>query len=403
MSWKDKLQPGSFRGVAFGVDSGELTAGRRVQTHEYPQRDKPYTEDLGRATRKISIEAFLIGADYMDARDKLLGALETAGPGELVHPWHGRMTVNVDGECRVRHSRADGGYCVVTLTLVESGEVAFPAATNAPGAQSLLAADAVQKVSIETFAKKFSIDNLPEFSVLDAQSTASSMLDTMGLSLEKVGGVLANPVSSLQSELTSLLPTPAAFAQRLFGLFAKGGAVLSSAQRLSGMTDSDTINYSRTAVTLRTVPQFVPAVRSASITPTRTRMLDNRDALATLNRRALLTQAAGMSAAMPMPVHDDAVVLRRELLAALDAEAATADDESFTALMTLRSKVHADITARVRDSSRLTEITPREVTPALALAYDLYETTDRESEIVARNRLRHPGFVPAARLKVIAA
>ena len=61
----DKLLPASFRGVKFFIEKAELSAGRRTQVHEYPLRDKPFVEDLGRATRTITITAFVIGSDFI--------------------------------------------------------------------------------------------------------------------------------------------------------------------------------------------------------------------------------------------------------------------------------------------------------------------------------------------------
>lgn len=49
MAWKDRLVDASFRGVAFKTEDESLTAGRRVETHEFVNRDKPYTEDLGKS------------------------------------------------------------------------------------------------------------------------------------------------------------------------------------------------------------------------------------------------------------------------------------------------------------------------------------------------------------------
>lgn len=48
MSWTDRLQPASFRGVAFKVDGDDLQIGRRTVVHEYPGRDTPSVEDMGR-------------------------------------------------------------------------------------------------------------------------------------------------------------------------------------------------------------------------------------------------------------------------------------------------------------------------------------------------------------------
>ncbi len=141
MSWRDRLQPASFRGAAFSVQGHEHETGRRVAVHEYPGRDRPYAEDLGRRAREFSVEAFLVGADYMAARDRLLDVLEEAGPGVLVHPYLGRRTVSCR-EVRLHETAAQGGLCRLTLDFVESGRNEYPsdrpdrasAATAAAGA-----------------------------------------------------------------------------------------------------------------------------------------------------------------------------------------------------------------------------------------------------------------------------
>lgn len=91
----EQLLPASFRGVPFEVTSGSLRAGRRTVVHEYPQRDKPYVEDLGKATRQITIEAFVVGDDYIARGTALLAEIEKPGSGALIHPWLGEMTVTV--------------------------------------------------------------------------------------------------------------------------------------------------------------------------------------------------------------------------------------------------------------------------------------------------------------------
>ena len=220
MAWQEQLQKASFRGVEFQVEGDDAAFGRRVQLHEYPQRDKPYVEDMGRKAREVSLTAFLVGPDYMAARDKLLAAVEQAGPGELVHPWYGRITVSIkDDGCRVTHSRDDGGVCRIRLTFIESGEKAFPAAGTASGAKTLLAADALEVVSVEQFANGFSLDGLPAWASADALTAAEGLLGRLDSGLPR--GLLSSPASSLRGELGSLLPVPASYASRLFGLFNK--------------------------------------------------------------------------------------------------------------------------------------------------------------------------------------
>uniref|UniRef100_UPI002032A221 DNA circularization N-terminal domain-containing protein n=1 Tax=Escherichia coli TaxID=562 RepID=UPI002032A221 len=106
--WRDRLQDASFRGVPFKVEEESAGTGRRVETHEYPNRDKPYTEDLGKVTFRPSITAYVVGDDCFDQRDRLIEALNKPGPGTLVHPTYGELKVCVDGEVRVSTSKSEG-------------------------------------------------------------------------------------------------------------------------------------------------------------------------------------------------------------------------------------------------------------------------------------------------------
>jgi prophage DNA circulation protein len=391
MSWKDSLQPASFRGVPFQVEGNDLSAGRRVQVHEYPQRDTPYTEDLGRATREISLTAFVIGADYLAARDSLLAACEEAGPGTLVHPWYGSLQVVLKSS-RVSESRADGGMARFSLTFVEAGELAFPKAVDSSAAQVKLASAALATAAIADFEAKFSTAALPGWVGVAALADVTAALNTVSSTLSTVAGWPQAKLAVLQSAVGTLIATPAALAAQVFALFS---AIESVGQ-----------SYATLVATARAMidggAEFSdPAPAAVTASAARAQLVQNTAAVRALMRRACLVKAAESVAAMPLPVYDDAIELRAALSAALDADAVTASDAAYPALADLRVKVHKDVTARTRDSARLDTLTPPEPMPALALAYDLYEDAGRDAEVVARNRIRHPGFVPANPILVL--
>ena len=84
-SFFNNLREASFRGARFEVDEVEASGGRRVVLHEYPLRDTPYSEDLGRRAREFSVRGYIIQGrtyDYASARADVLKALEAYGPGE---------------------------------------------------------------------------------------------------------------------------------------------------------------------------------------------------------------------------------------------------------------------------------------------------------------------------------
>ena len=65
------------------------------------------------------------------------------------------------------------------------------------------------------------------------------------------------------------------------------------------------------------------------------------------------------------------------------------------ALGALRLAMVQDVTARGGSMARLFLYRPKAVEPALVLAYRIYGDAGRDAEIVTRNRVARPGFVPA--------
>jgi prophage DNA circulation protein len=410
MAWKDKLQPATFRGVPFEVESDDASFGRRTQVHEYPQRDKPYAEDLGRATREINVTAFLIGADYIDARDKLLEALETAGPGTLVHPWYGELKVSLKDPARVSHSIANGGMCTVQLSFVEAGELAFPSAGNSLGAKSLEAADRLQEVGSFDYVEKFDVNGKASSVFDDGVKTFNDALDLIDNAESTVKSIMANPIDFLKKNAATLIPDAVTMADTVFGLFKRGESVVESitsmfggggASARNGDVVSALTSLSRTFSDRATTAAAVANSSTSTISPSRAQAATNAEALNHLFSQAMLVQAVGMTTTMDLPIYDDAVKIRNDVTAALDNESLTVADPVYVALQDARAAVHADVTGRLSQSARLKTITPRTVMPALVTAYDQFEDVAREGEIVDLNKIRRPGFVPVEPLKVL--
>ena len=52
--------PARFRNARFHVDSAVRESGRRIVPHEYPKKDVPYAEDMGRRAREFTIRGYII-------------------------------------------------------------------------------------------------------------------------------------------------------------------------------------------------------------------------------------------------------------------------------------------------------------------------------------------------------
>lgn len=140
MSWFNFLQRASWRGVPFAVLTGEGEFGRRIALHEYPFRDTVWAEDIGRSARHIELIGFLIGDDVIAQRERMIAAAEQAGPGQLIHPTLGALTVSLARPMRPVERFDKGRYFEIHFSFVESGQRIFPATLVSTGAAVLNAA-----------------------------------------------------------------------------------------------------------------------------------------------------------------------------------------------------------------------------------------------------------------------
>lgn len=128
--WRQDMFVARFREAEFHVESNNKESGRRTVTHEYPKKEKPYTEDMGRRAKEFSVRGYcivyphdadkLFQRDYRKPRDELIRALEQEGRGVLQLPTLGTLVVMCT-KYRVIEESKRGGYCVFDMSFVEFG------------------------------------------------------------------------------------------------------------------------------------------------------------------------------------------------------------------------------------------------------------------------------------------
>jgi len=137
--WRARLLPAHFDGRLFHVEAGSRESGRRVVTHEFPKKDLPYSEDMGRRAIEFSVRGYcvqfvtdanaLYQRDYTTPRDELMDRLETGGSGTLQLPFQRPLTV-VCTRYRMSEEERLGGYVAFDMTFVELGAPPFQTAVS---------------------------------------------------------------------------------------------------------------------------------------------------------------------------------------------------------------------------------------------------------------------------------
>lgn len=440
-TWRDSLLPASFRGISFVIEQTSVPAGQRGQLHEFVQRDEPFFEQLGKQAQVHKLTAYVIGSDCLERRDKLLEALETPGPGELVHPWLGRMLVKV-GPCAVSHDRREGGMVRFELEMYPDRPRKYPSAQVNTRQQALKASGGLLDSALGRFSSAMGKVNAARINLLSLRNSVSGVFNTVQqhfapllTSFNDLNGfaqMIVNAPGSLQSLFGSYLTSSTGGP---FSLFSSKGGSSGSSSSSSGSSSSTVAGaYSasgsssvyRTALSLAN--QHVESVSTIDTIPPAGGEDTSAAGQATANfvQDALLVQLTILVAELPIasrvepvvsvpainqqvvqpavrpevPVTDDVLQLRDDLSEAIWQASLKADHNHYQALTDVRHAVVGHLTAVAESGVRLVEVTPAQSLPALVLAYRRFGDATRESEVVQRNRIRHPGFVPPLPLKV---
>lgn len=432
MAWRDDIRKGtaSFRGVPFKTEETEQQVGRRNVTHQFPDRDKPYAEDLGKQADQFVVTGYVIGEDYLQQRDALIAALQAKGPGELRHPRFGVRDVVVIGHVSIKESHREGGIARFTITFGESGRNVFPAATEDTTRTVEAAATRVDDIAQAQYAKALSVAG-PAQVALSAINRVKSTLNSVLATVRQVTslsalGQIVGAVRQVMGRVAELIRTPVLLAQEMRSL---------RDQLLDGV-------HRPVAAIQEFHAVFDAHPRPTSSAPagsTRDRIYRNAVAHSDFVRAiALTTQARLVSiaiddAAQPLPpaplatttttpagatapvatyvAPADPVIttapaaqaLRDDLLAQIDheLEVNAPQPEQAAALLQLRAAVARDVSARAEQLRQVGSFTPAVTLPVLALAQRIYQDATRAPELMARNAIRHPAFVPAKPLETL--
>ncbi|MGP6423920.1 DNA circularization protein [Pseudomonas pharyngis] len=412
-TWRDQMLPASFRGVSFLIPQASVPVGMKVQLHEFPQRDEPYAEQMGKQAQVHRLVCWIIGDDCFERRDKFMEAVQTPGAGELVHPWLGRMQVKA-GEAELTHDFKQGGMAAFAVTFYPDIPLKFPTAKVNTQQQVVKASDSLLDSALARYKSAMAKVDQARLGLARLRNSLSGVYTVIQQQFSTIIGAFTNLTGFVQS----LMNAP----DSLSSLFSSYFSEFSVDDYLG---DDSGSSYRNSVATATQQTEAVASINTVSDSGGVDAAAASQ-ATANLVQDALLVQVALIISEMPVasqpvstatvasveqqavqpivrpevPVADDVIELRDNLNEAIFQASLKADPEHYMVLNTLRQTIVKHLTAVAESGVRLVEITPPETLSALVLAYRRFGDATRESEVVQRNRLRHPGFVPARPIKI---
>ena len=415
MSWLDRLQPASFRSVPFFVDEHEENGGRRVDRRQYPNRDTPSTEDIGRKEDTFRIRAYVIASlatqDYIPARDALRKACRAYGPANLVHPYLGTVNVNCTN-ISLRETITAGGMATFDLEFAESGTSPSPT-LRANTASSLFAG--LQSI-ITRLTQAYAIGTLIadrpgvllSFGQLYLGSLVTQFTGLPASIVSQIGFTLNNLVNSLTagttptiSPVTGLVADPVTnaisdvFATAVAAITAPAPAV--PVDPVSGLT----VSVPRMATDPTQGLAGFASFGSAFAAPTGLQVglqLQLQQQLASLVTGLAVAAVAQIYAGTEWTSSAAAAAAREQLLGFLDAQvldaAANDQDALYQGWLAITGLATADLIQRAQGLPNLAAYTMPTSLPAAVLAQRFYQDGTQAEALVALNDAVHPSFMP---------
>ncbi|HVE20657.1 MAG TPA: DNA circularization N-terminal domain-containing protein [Acidocella sp.] len=397
MSWFDDLLPASFNGVPFLIEGTDRESGRRLVAHEFPLRNDPSQEDLGRLPRVFSIKAYVAGDLWVLERSLLETALENSSTvGTLIHPTYGILNVWV-GKIRSSETRTVGGYATIDIEFSLDGGTASPlsitdaVSTLLAGLNSLVPflEDAyIASVGLEILSGVVATLVGNQLSNADAQFNAMAQSTVSGIT----SGFAANPTDST----TTASAVTAAFAAAANNVIAAQPvqpaledpvAGVTSTQPLSADPSGGLLALASFGSTLPTQPSTaVPALGVAQA------------ALISLIQGAALVAVLTVYAQIDWQSANQAQAAAEQLQCLLDVQVAAAADagnfDLFRAWRAISAQARAQMAQDAQNLPSLATYSVAGVMPALALAQRLYQDGTQAPGLVALNDVPHPIFMP---------
>ena len=403
MNWRDRLLPASFRGVGFWIDQAKTPVGRKGQLHEYPQRDLPYFEDLGQQAKIHDITAFIVGADCLEQRDKLLKALE-AGSGELVHPWLGRLQVKV-GECDMTHTRQDGGLVTFALKFYPDKPLPFPTATVSTQKVLLTKADTLLGSAVARFEQAMTLIKAARIGIANLRNSLSGVYEVIKEQLK--------PLIEQYRQITELVKAvkelPKEVAAEFKGLlgdikelkaFAKEGyrgVIADVSQQLEAIRKADAPKITTgkdTNAAAQAMADLVQDTLLVKVAQWVASMPVASPAVKLLSTPSVAHQADRPVTRQEVPVTEEMKALQKAVGAAIDPMLDKADPKHHQAINDVKEALLAHLKAVASSGVRQVSKSFQESLPALVVAYRQFADATRVTEVTQSNAMNHPGFAP---------
>lgn len=429
VDWTKTLRRASFRGASFFVATDDIDYGRRIKTHEFPNRDRPFQEDLGEKAIEYNVTAYVASDAVLGEAAALVAACRQRGGGTLVLPVEGSLRV-VCKSCKRQHAKDKLGYIAFTLHFGEEGSNV--AIGSIPLLERLVALTVSQAAILVGSAFTAAFNTIGEVAWV-AQSAANQLRTwvatvddaRLGITLAqpaRYGLLTASSVAAQAQSVNAPLFTGAELARLLADTHDNAGALTLDGKGLPS-TDGLTLSVNRgepAGALAERVFEITAGLRLAAATPEEAiealsnligydpgtpdagdgpsaNAEDRNTALmASLFRRAALLEFATATAEADPRTRSETISLRAKIAEGFERELSLATGDVYAVLDDVRGAAAQALSAKLANKKPTIVVEANASLPSILWGWRLYGDAKRGDELAERNHVHHPSFMPNA-------
>ena len=385
-----ELRKASFKNIPFDVENTEEVISQRIAVHEYAGRNTPYVEELGLGKRSIKFTAYFAGEDYLQQRDRFIQACEEGGIGTLIHPFFASEKRVVFVSSSWQHSKNTIGKIAVSLEFIESEAPPSPLIRPDTRVRLDQAFQEGFQASIEAFNKVHHIANVIDYVRDSSIAIVEDFLSTIdALRLDSImkpdnSAALASDIQDVYDDIEALI-SDETLPVRMGNLIADYQNGLNSNRVTTNhLEDLHYFGGDIGIVPFNTQSRILQKSNSESLY-----RLIRRLSTVTY-ARALVNQNYQFKEEVRQVRNIAGNLIEDRLHEISDIN----EDNIYVAFANIRTKLSEDFSDRAEGLGELLEVEVPRSMPSLVNSWRLYKDPLRAEELVERNRVEHPSWMP---------
>mgnify|MGYP003135746906 CR=1 FL=1 len=405
--WFKGYLQAKFRGISFSISAHSYKGGRRIVEHDFPYVDQIGKEDLGAKQQEISLSAYIIDDNYFGQRNQLVKALDKLGVGTLIHPYLGTMRVRVK-DYELKETTAEGRIARFKINFLHEQTIQAPLVT---ATTNTVAAIQIAKVESQSIIDTEFTTGYIEHTSLFITDTPTGPLTTVNAAMDDIIDTIDSVIDEVE-KVKQLMAPFSEFKQKIATI--KGKLIqlaitgVDIAAELYELVDFGNIIENPTIAIQDALKQFDEMEKLFGIFDVK--FIDTPDSIyytennpnrmvTNLVSQCAVSSAFGLMAVIEYQTVEEALEVRNTLFTQLDIIENTTNVPADLVYMVrgIRQAVMEHLDNVILSLSREVTIQLKEDTPSLVVAYKLYGDLEQEEELIKRNGVIHPAFMPADR------